>query len=117
MMLAAQKLGWEIHTIYQPDLFADNNKAKAHTRITRVTDNPEHWFDFSSEQTIELSTLDVILMRKDPPFDIEYITSTYILELAEQAGTLIGNKPASLRNNNEKNVYCAISTVLHSFSR
>ena len=102
MMLAAQKLGWEIHTIYQSDLFADNNIAKAYSRTTQVTDNAEHWFDFSSEQTIELSSLDVILMRKDPPFDIEYITSTYILELAEQAGTLIGNKPASLRDNNEK---------------
>ncbi len=102
MMLAAQKSGWEIHTIYQADLYTENNKAKARSRITRVVDNPDHWFDFSSEQDIDLSSLDVILMRKDPPFDIEYITSTYILELAEQTGTLIVNKPASLRDNNEK---------------
>ncbi len=47
MMLAAQKLGWEVHTIYQSDLFADNNIAKAHSRITHVTDDPDHWFDFS----------------------------------------------------------------------
>jgi len=102
MMLAAQKSGWEIHTIYQADLYTENNKPKARSRITRVDNNPEHWFDFSSEQDIDLSSLDVILMRKDPPFDIEYITSTYILELAEQNGTLIVNKPASLRDNNEK---------------
>jgi len=102
MMLAAQKSGWEIHTIYQADLYTENNKPKAHSRITRVDNNPDHWFDFSSEQDIDLSSLDVILMRKDPPFDIEYITSTYILELAEQNGTLIVNKPASLRDNNEK---------------
>lgn len=102
MMLAAQKSGCELHTIYQADLYTENNKAKAHSRITLVDNNPEHWFDFSSEQDIDLSSLDVILMRKDPPFDIEYITSTYILELAEQNGTLIVNKPASLRDNNEK---------------
>jgi len=102
MMLAAQKLGWEIHTIYQKDLFTENEKPRAYSRITRVDDNPEHWFDFATEHDIDLSDLDVILMRKDPPFDIEYIASTYILELAEQNGSLIVNKPASLRNNNEK---------------
>ena len=102
MMLAAQKLGWEIHTIYQPDLYTENEKPRAFSRITRVDNNPGHWFDYSSEQDIDLSSLDVILMRKDPPFDIEYITSTYILELAENLGSLIVNKPSSLRNNNEK---------------
>ena len=102
MMLAAQKLGWEIHTMYQSDLYTDNQTARALSRVTSVEDNPEHWFSFSAEQDIELSSLDAIIMRKDPPFDMEYITSTYILELAEQLGTLIVNKPASLRNNNEK---------------
>jgi len=102
MMLAAQKLGWEIHTIYQSDLYTDNQIARAFSRTTRVMDNAEHWYDFTSEQDIELSTLDAIIMRKDPPFDIEYITSTYILELAERLGTLVINKPASLRDNNEK---------------
>ena len=102
MMLAAQQSGWEIHTIYQSDLYTRNDKAMAYSRITRVSDNTDHWFDFDSQQDIELADLDVILMRKDPPFDIEYIASTYILELAEKAGTLIVNKPASLRDNNEK---------------
>lgn len=102
MMLAAQKLGWEIHTIYQGDLYTENEKPMAYSRITLVDDNPDHWFDFSSQQDICLESLDAILMRKDPPFDIEYIASTYILQLAEQKGTLIINKPASLRDNNEK---------------
>lgn len=102
MMLAAQKLGWEIHTIYQSDLYTNNEKPCAFSRVTRVEDNPDHWFDFSSEHDIDLASLDVVLMRKDPPFDIEYITSTYILQLAEQLGTLIVNKPSSLRDNNEK---------------
>jgi len=102
MMLAAQRLGWEIHTIYQDDLYTENEKSKAFSRITQVEDNAEHWFDFTSEQVIDLDSLNVILMRKDPPFDIEYITSTYLLELAEQNGSLVVNKPASLRDNNEK---------------
>ena len=102
MMLAAQKIGWQIHTIYQSDLYTDNDKPMAHSRVTRVEDNPEHWFDFVSEQDIDLASLDVIIMRKDPPFDIEYIASTYILQLAEQLGTLVVNRPASLRDNNEK---------------
>jgi len=102
MMLAAQKLGWEIHTIYQADLYTNNEQARAFSRITQVTDNTEHWFDFTSKQDINLGSLDVILMRKDPPFDMEYIITTYILELAEQQGSLIVNKAASLRNFNEK---------------
>jgi glutathione synthase len=102
MMLAAQKSGWEIHTIYQADLYTENEIPRAFSRITRVDDNPDHWFDFASKQDIDLSSLDVILMRKDPPFDIEYIASTYILQLAENLGSLVVNKPASLRDNNEK---------------
>ena len=102
MMLAAQKLGWEIHTIYQNDLYTEDDQPRTFSRVTSVEDNPEHWYDFSSQQDIDLSTLDVILMRKDPPFDMEYITSTYILELAEKKGSLIVNRPASLRDNNEK---------------
>ena len=80
MMLAAQKSSWEIHTIYQPDLYTENEIPRAYSRITHVEDNPDHWFNFSSEQDIDLSSLNVILMRKDPPFDIEYITTTYILQ-------------------------------------
>jgi len=102
MMLAAQRKGWEIHTIYQPDQYTDNEIPHALSRVTRVKDNASHWFDFEPEQDVDLTSLDAILMRKDPPFDIEYITSTYILQLAEQSGTLIVNKPASLRDNNEK---------------
>lgn len=102
MMLAAQKAGWEIHTIYQHDLFSENEKPRAFSRVTSVNDDPEHWFDFTATQDIDLAELNIILMRKDPPFDIEYIASTYILQLAEDAGVMVVNKPASLRNFNEK---------------
>jgi len=102
MMLAAQKNNWEIHTIDQSDLYTINEIPHTYSRITRVDDNPEHWYSFISEQNIELGSLDVILMRKDPPFDIEYIATTYILQLAENQGSLVVNKAASLRDNNEK---------------
>jgi glutathione synthase len=102
MMLAAQKSGWEIHTMYQQDVYASNDIPMAFSRTTVVDDNPEKWFTFVSEQDIDLTSLDIILMRKDPPFDIEYITTTYVLELAERNGTLVVNKPSSLRDNNEK---------------
>jgi len=102
MMLAAQKRGWEIHTIYQDDLYTESEIPKTHSRITHVEDNTNDWFKFSAEQDIDLASLDVIIMRKDPPFDIEYIASTYILGLAEKLGSLVVNRPASLRDNNEK---------------
>ena len=91
-----------IHTIYQADLYTENEIPRTYSRIAQVEDNPEHWFTFHTKQDIDLSSLDVILMRKDPPFDIEYIATTYILQLAEQLGTLVVNKAASLRDNNEK---------------
>ena len=64
--------------------------------------DPEDWFTLGDYQERPLSDLDVILMRKDPPFDMEYIYSTYLLEQAEAAGTLVVNKPQSIRDCNEK---------------
>ena len=102
MMLAAQKKGWSIHVMQQADLFVADNLAFARTRTITVKDRATDWFEITSEQTLPLADLDVIFMRKDPPFDIEYITSTYLLEMAEEQGSLIVNAPASLRDNNEK---------------
>ncbi|WP_305423596.1 glutathione synthase [Photobacterium leiognathi] len=102
MMLEAQHRGWEIHYMEMNDLSLEQGKAIARTRVVTVQQDPEHWFDFHSEQEIELSDLDAVLMRKDPPFDTEYIYATYILERAEDNGALIVNKPQSLRDCNEK---------------
>lgn len=103
MLLAAQKRGWTLYYMQQSDLYMKDAVAMAKTRITEVHDNnSDHWFSTEPPRDIELSSLDVILMRKDPPFDMEYITTTYILEMAELAGTLIVNRPASLRDANEK---------------
>jgi glutathione synthase len=123
MMLAAQKLGWEIHTIYQKDLFTENEKPRAYSRITRVDDNPEHWFDFATEHDIDLSDLDVILMRKDPPFDIEYIASTYILDQAEQQDVILkpldgmGGTSIYRVNPQDPNLSVILETVTENESR
>jgi len=104
MLLEAQQRGYEIHYMEMADLFIENNQAMASTQRLSLKDNPTHWYQLidPAPGIHSLSDLDVILMRKDPPFDMEYIYATYILELAEQAGTMIINKPASLRDANEK---------------
>jgi len=102
MMLEAQKRGYEIYYMEMQDLYLDQGKARANTQKVKVFDDANHWYELSDPQDIPLSELDVILMRKDPPFDTEYIYATYILERAEVEGTLIVNKPQSLRDCNEK---------------
>ncbi|USH02902.1 glutathione synthase [Grimontia kaedaensis] len=102
MMLEAQKRGWEIHYMQMNDLSLEQGKALARTKIVTLEENPEKWFEVVSEQEIALADLDAVLMRKDPPFDTEYIYATYILERAEVEGCLIVNKPQSLRDCNEK---------------
>ncbi len=102
LLLAAAKRGWQLEYMEQCDLFLDQGRAMAISRSLQVWDNPDKWFELGPERKLALEELDVILMRKDPPFDSEYIYSTYILEAAEKQGTLILNKPQSLRDCNEK---------------
>jgi glutathione synthase len=102
MMLEAQQRGYEIYYMEMSDLYLEQGQAKATTRTVSVFNDEEKWYEFGAEQDIPLSDLDAILMRKDPPFDTEFIYSTYILERAEVEGTLIVNKPQSLRDCNEK---------------
>ncbi len=102
MMLEAQRRGYEIHYMEMNDLHLDQGKAIADTKVVELKEDPNGWYEFKSEQMIELSELDAVLMRKDPPFDTEYIYATYILERAEEQGALIVNKPQSLRDCNEK---------------
>jgi len=102
MLLAAQRRGWELYYMEQSDLSLDQGLARATVRRLSVEDNPESWFEVGSQQDIALSDLDVVLMRKDPPFDMDFIYSTYILEAAQREGTLVVNDPRSLRDCNEK---------------
>lgn len=102
MMLEAQSRGYELYYMEMQDLYLDQGECRASTQLVEVYDNPEHWYDLGEKQDISVSELDAVLMRKDPPFDTEYIYATYMLERAEEAGTLIVNKPQSLRDCNEK---------------
>lgn len=102
MLLEAQRRGYELHYMEINDLYLHAGDGRARTRLLSVKEDKEIWFSFGSEQDLALHDLDVILMRKDPPFDTEYIYATYILERAEVKGTLVVNKPQSLRDCNEK---------------
>ena len=102
MLLAAQTLGWSLFYMEQRDLYQKAGEARAKMRTLKVFNDPQQWFTLDSELDQPLSSLNVILMRKDPPFDNEFVYSTYLLEQAERAGTLIVNRPQSLRDCNEK---------------
>jgi len=102
LLLAAKRRQWELYYLEQDDLFVKNDIAYGRSKSLEVHDNAEHWFDFGAEKIYQLSDFDVIFMRVDPPFDMEYIYTTYMLELAEANGALVVNKPQSLRDANEK---------------
>ncbi|MFO1504152.1 MAG: glutathione synthase [Steroidobacteraceae bacterium] len=106
MLLAAQHRGYELHYLTQSDLYLRDGVARGRTRPLTVMANPERWFELGAVADMALGELDVILMRKDPPFDMEFIYTTYILDRAELAGAMVVNRPAGLRDMNEK-VYTA----------
>jgi len=102
MLLAAQSRGWTLFYMEQRDLYQIGGEARARMRALQVFDDPQRWYEAGDEVDASLGELDVILMRKDPPFNGEYVYATYLLEMAERAGALIINRPQSLRDCNEK---------------
>jgi glutathione synthase len=102
MLLAAQRAGWDLVYFRQQDLEVRSGAPRGTGRRITVRDDTERWFENGQVWTGGLEELDALLMRKDPPFDMEYIYTTYILELAENRGLLVVNKPDSLRDINEK---------------
>ena len=102
MLLEAQARGWTIRYMEQGNLFLRDGQTFARQRDLKLFDDTQRWFEWGGESTGPLSGLDVILMRKDPPFDMEYVYTTYLLERTEDAGVLVVNKPRSLRDANEK---------------
>ena len=102
MMLAAQRRGWRLQYMELGDLFVRDGAAHARMRAIEARDDPHDWYTLDEARTRALASLDVILMRKDPPFDMEFVYATYILERAEAAGVLVVNRPGSLRDANEK---------------
>ena len=102
MMLAAQQRGWTIWYAQQRELWLDDGGAFGRLRPVRVRDDLKDWFELGEPKVARLAQFDAILMRKDPPFDMEYFYTTYILERAELEGALVVNRPQGLRDMNEK---------------
>lgn len=102
ILIEAQKRNYIIYYMEMNDIFLDKGHPYARARLVKLEKNENKWYEFTQEIKISLSKLDVILMRKDPPFNTEFIYATYILERAEEMGALVINKPQSLRDCNEK---------------
>ncbi|MES9911641.1 MAG: glutathione synthase [Candidatus Sedimenticola sp. 4PFRAG1] len=102
MLLEAQARGWNIQYMEQESLYLQDDRAFAIMSGLKVEENPGQWYQLQEQRAAPLEELDVILMRKDPPFDMEYVYTTYILEKAEERGVLVVNRPAALRDCNEK---------------
>jgi glutathione synthase len=106
MLLAAQGRGHELWYLTQSDLYLRDGEARGRARPLTVKADPAAWHALGGPVDLPLGGFDAILMRKDPPFDMEFIYTTYILERAEAAGAMVVNRPAGLRDMNEK-VYTA----------
>jgi len=106
MMLAAQRRGWRVSYLELKHLWLRDGVAMGLAHPVEVRDDPHAWYTLGAGTAAPLGGFDAILMRKDPPFDTEYVYATYILERAEIAGALVVNRPQGLRDMNEK-VYTA----------
>lgn len=103
LLLAAARRGWQLHYMEPGDLFLQGGNACGRMRQLTVEDDNDNWYHFqSAAETRRLCELDAILMRMDPPFDLEFLTVTWILERAASQGAHVFNEPSSLRDCNEK---------------
>ena len=102
MMRAAQARGHEVWCCEQPALHWLKGRVGALAQRLDLTDNDEDWYRAHAHETRELTAFDAVLMRKDPPFDMEYVYSTYLLECAEREGARVFNRPRAIRDHNEK---------------
>lgn len=102
MLLEAQRRYGTVFYMEQPDLFLQDDVVWARMRELKVRDDVVQWFEFGTEKTQPVKELDVVLMRKDPPVDMQYIYTTQLLDMVEKSGVLVVNKPQALRDFNEK---------------
>jgi len=103
MLLEAQKRNWQLHYLEIGDLLWQQNQSYGKTRRLRVKDDNQDWFSLDEEFSLTpLAEMNVILMRVDPPFNMEYLYATHLLEQAQRTGTLVVNNPTALRDANEK---------------
>ena len=102
LLWAARDRGWSLFYMQQKDLYLADGIARAKMRPLEVREDPTDYYSLGDAEDRDLNDLDIILMRKDPPFDMEFVYTTQLLENAERRGTLIVNRCASLRDCNEK---------------
>jgi glutathione synthase len=102
MMRAAVKRGHRIHTLEQADMVWRGGNVEARVQSITVHDDNERWYDAGPTSLQTLDEFDAVIMRKDPPFDLEYVYSTYLLEIAERSGARVFNRPRAIRDHNEK---------------
>ena len=102
MLQEAQTRGYELYYLPMPDLFMAQAQPRATAQKLHINMTNTPWYQTESPEILALDSLDVILMRKDPPFNLRYIYATYILECAQQAGVLVVNGPQAVRDANEK---------------
>ena len=102
MLKAVSDKNWQIFTFYMNDLYIINGNPRGNAQNIEINENSDDWFTVLEKTDISLNDLDAIFMRKDPPFNMEYIYVTYMLDLAQKNGVLIVNNPQILRDYNEK---------------
>jgi glutathione synthase len=103
MIVSALKLGWQVSYILQGNIYSTDGVVRHISRpIVNASFDPTHWYSLGAITDTPLTELDAIIMRVDPPFDMEYVYTTYMLEVAEKEGLLVVNRPQSLRDCNEK---------------
>ena len=123
MLLAAQARGWQLYYMEQADLFLRDSTCLAEMSRLEVRADPDDWFTRGERESRPLDLLDVVLMRKDPPVDMEYMYTTFLLERAMASGVLVVNRPEALRNASEKlytswfSQCCAPATVSRQIPR
>jgi glutathione synthase len=115
MMAAIKKNGGEFWLAYGNSLYSNSGKAFVHAFAVSFSLNANPWYEIVEQQTFALKDFDIILMRKDPPFDMSYIFITYILDMAAKEGVLVANRPSSLRDLNEKGLLNFFPTLTTNF--
>ena len=102
MMREASRRGHQIWVFEPDDLALQDAEVRARVRTLELTGDATHWYRLGEPEDRALAEFDAVLQRKDPPFDMEYIYATYLLDLAEQQGARVFNKPSAIRDHNEK---------------
>ena len=102
MMREAAARGCELYTLQQEDIFWRKHRVAGYAAQLHLTGDKDHWYRSEAATETDLAQFDAVIMRKDPPFDMEYVYSTYLLEAAEAQGAKVFNRPRAIRDHNEK---------------